>query len=136
LAQAAEGASISTVQVPIPFGDCTLLISNLLLNALQHSPSASTVELRLMDEAGSVVLVIQDQGDGIPAEALPHVFDRFYRGDPSRGRNTGGTGLGLAISKAIVHKAGGTIEIASQADANLPSQGTTATVRLPVFSSP
>jgi two-component system OmpR family sensor kinase len=80
-------------------------------------------------------LVISDQGDGIPAEALPHVFDRFYRGDPSRTRNTGGTGLGLAIARAIVNKAGGTISIASPAASNLPGRGTTVTVTLPVFSA-
>ena len=121
----------SGVRAPVAPEDCTLLICNLLLNALQHSPAASTVELRLTTEAQTAVLVVQDQGDGIPAEALPHVFDRFYRGDPSRTRDTGGTGLGLAIAKAIVNKAGGSIQIASQADPNLPSQGTTVTVRLP-----
>ena len=109
-------------EVPISLTpeDCTLLISNLLLNALQHSPPASTVEIRLTPDAAqgvpTTVLTIQDHGDGIPAEALPHVFDRFYRGDPSRTRNTGGTGLGLAIAKAIVQKARGSISIASQPD--------------------
>jgi signal transduction histidine kinase len=122
----------SGMRVPMAPEDCSLLVSNLLLNALQHSPAASTVELRLSTEAQTAVLVVQDQGDGISAEALPHVFDRFYRGDPSRTRNTGGTGLGLAIAKAIVNKAGGSIKIASQADPSLPSQGTEVTVRLPV----
>jgi two-component system OmpR family sensor kinase len=60
------------------------------------------------------------------------VFDRFYRGDPSRARTTGGTGLGLAISKAIVTKAGGSISIASQPDPALPDQGTAVIVRLPI----
>ena len=71
----------------------------------------------------------QDHGDGIPPEALPHVFDRFYRGDPSRNRNTGGTGLGLAIAHAIAVKAGGLIHLSS----NL-GQGTTATYRLPILA--
>jgi signal transduction histidine kinase len=144
---AAAGA-VETVKVSVPSEDCVLLVSNLLLNALQHSPAGSAVEVRLTAEAGSAQLVIRDQGDGISAEALPHVFDRFYRGDPSRTRNTGGTGLGLAIAKAIVTKAGGTIAIASQAETNLPGpqpsgpersgpkpsgEGTTVTVSLPLF---
>jgi signal transduction histidine kinase len=74
-----------------------------------------------------MVLEIEDHGDGIDPEALPHVFNRFYRGDPSRTRNTGGTGLGLAICKAIVDKAGGSIVLTSQC-----GLGTTATVRLPI----
>ena len=105
----------------MPPEDCTLLLSNLLLNALQHSPSQSTVELA-SPASKTAVLLIQDQGDGIPAEALPHVFDRFYRGDPSRTRNTGGTGLGLAIAKAIVSKAGGFIALASQAAPTSPTR--------------
>ncbi len=131
----AAGAPASADQVQVPAGDCTLLFANLLLNALQHSPAASTVEVRLSRERQTAVVVIQDQGDGIAAAALPHVFDRFYRGDPSRTRNTGGTGLGLAIAKAIANKAGGSIEIASQAEPNLPGRGTRVTVRLPIFSS-
>jgi signal transduction histidine kinase len=112
--------------VPLAAEDCSLLISNLLLNALQHSPPASNVEIRVALEADSFHLVIEDHGDGIDADALPHVFDRFYRGDPSRARSTGGTGLGLAICKAIAERAGGSIALAS-----LPGQGTTVTVHLP-----
>ena len=123
-------------QVPIAPEDCTLLVANLLLNALQHSPTESTVEinLTLTTEANAqiAILVIQDHGDGIPPEAQPHVFDRFYRGDPSRTRTTGGTGLGLAIAHAIIQKAGGSIGITSQPDPALPNQGTTVTLRLPV----
>ena len=107
--------------------ECALLFSNLLLNALQHSPPASTVELLLMLHPETAEFRIQDSGDGIPPEALPHIFDRFYRGDPSRTRSTGGTGLGLAIVQAIVQKAGGSIHIASQ-----PGKGTTVTVTLPL----
>ena len=138
-----ESADTSSTLVPAGPDDCALLISNLLLNALQHSPSGTTVSVKLARKNGSAdlaplaptaVLVIQDQGSGIAPEVLPHVFDRFYRGDPSRARSTGGTGLGLAISKAIVQKAGGTISITSQANPLLPFQGTTVTVCLPVAS--
>jgi signal transduction histidine kinase len=120
------------IRVPLSTGDCTLLLSNLLLNALQHSPPQSIVELSL--HADSIMtMTIQDHGDGIPADALPHVFDRFYRGDPSRTRNTGGTGLGLAIAQAIARRAGGSIAIASQPDPARPDQGTRVTVQLPLL---
>jgi len=107
-----------------------LLCSNLMLNALQHSPAGA--EIRTMVRAGrhSVELRIEDEGSGIEPEVLPHVFDRFYRSDPSRSRKTGGTGLGLAICKAIVTKARGSIEIASE-----PEQGTVVTVRFPVSAN-
>jgi signal transduction histidine kinase len=76
-------------------------------------------------------LRIEDSGDGIEPALLPHVFERFSRGDPSRSRNTGGTGLGLAICKAIVDKAGGTIALHSEV-----GHGTTAVVRLPRAEQP
>jgi signal transduction histidine kinase len=137
-ALAPEGP-FSEISVPLAPEDCTLLLSNLLLNAIQHSPPASTVEIRLAiganGAAPTAVLAMQDHGDGIPGEALPHVFDQFYRGDPSRTRNTGGTGLGLAIAKAIAQKAGGSIDLTSQPDPAEPNQGTTVTVRLPIASS-
>jgi len=120
-------ANSSPVSVPVPQNDLFLLLSNLLLNALQHSPADSTVSLRLAIESNSTVVTIEDQGDGIAPEALPHVFDRFYRGDPSRNRNTGGTGLGLAIARAVAVKAGGSIQLSSQL-----GQGTTATIFLPL----
>jgi signal transduction histidine kinase len=113
--------------VPVPHDDLSLLLSNIVLNALQHSPAATTVSLRLAADNHAAVLTIEDQGDGIAPEALPHIFDRFYRGDPSRNRNTGGTGLGLAIASAIVVKAGGSIQLTSEL-----GKGTTATIRLPL----
>jgi signal transduction histidine kinase len=116
--------------VPLSSEECSLLCSNLLLNALQHSPPHSEVRVVLQPEADWVVLRIEDQGDGIEPALLPHVFERFSRGDPSRSRNTGGTGLGLAICKAIVDRAGGTIALQSE-----PGQGTTAVVRFPRAAS-
>ena len=83
-------------------------------------------KLQVAARDNAIEMTIQDHGDGIDPAALPHVFDRFYRGDPSRARATGGAGLGLAICKAAVEKAGGTITLASE-----PGQGTTATVRMP-----
>jgi signal transduction histidine kinase len=112
--------------VPLSSEDCKLVLSNLLMNAIQHSPPGAQIELRASAQSGVVEIVVHDHGDGIDPAALPHVFDRFYRGDPSRTRATGGAGLGLAICKAAVERAGGTITLASE-----PGRGTTATVRLP-----
>lgn len=129
-----SGASAPEVcfSIPLVAEDCSLLLSNLLLNALQHSLPGSAVEVRLAQQADAVEVQIQDHGEGIDPAALPHVFDRFYRGDPSRARATGGTGLGLAICKAITERAGGSIVLASQPGPDLPNQGTTVTVRLPL----
>lgn len=95
--------------VATPFDDAEILCSNLMMNALQHSPAGSHIAVRVE----GTVLLVEDHGEGIPVEALPHVFDRFYRADVSRSRNSGGAGLGLAMCKAIVERCGGSIEIAS-----------------------
>jgi signal transduction histidine kinase len=115
--------------IPLAPDDCSLVLSNLLLNAIQHSPPQSQVEIRATVQGTSVELKIQDHGEGIHPTDLPHVFDRFYRADPSRARTTGGTGLGLAISKAAIEKAGGTISLDSD-----PGKGTTATIRLSLIA--
>lgn len=112
--------------VPLRAEDCALLVSNLLMNALQHSAARSVIEVRVEMLGKAVEFIITDHGEGIAADALPHVFERFYRGDPSRARSTGGAGLGLAICKAIVEKVSGTIDLKSELGA-----GTTVTVRLP-----
>jgi signal transduction histidine kinase len=117
--------------VSLSSDECTLLCSNLLLNALQHSSPRTDVKMSLRREEDWMELRVEDQGDGIDPALLPHVFERFSRGDPSRSRNTGGTGLGLAICKAIVDKAGGAIALESN-----PGHGTTAVVRLPRAATP
>jgi signal transduction histidine kinase len=116
----------SAFPVPLAAEDAALLVSNLLMNALEHSPAESTVQLCLSAEPAGVRFTIEDHGEGIDSDAQPHVFDRFYRGDPSRARSTGGFGLGLAICKAIVHRAGGTIHLTSH-----PGQGTIVSFFLP-----
>ena len=104
-----------------------LLCSNLILNALQHSPEGAEVRAVVRTDRHSTELRIEDDGNGIEQDVLPHVFDRFYRSDPSRSRKTGGTGLGLAICKAIVARVRGTIKIVSE-----PERGTVVMVRFPL----
>lgn len=113
--------------VPLSREDAALVVTNLLMNAIQHSPRQAQVELCLSAQNNQVVFTVQDHGEGIDPGALPHVFERFYRGDPSRARATGGSGLGLAICKAAVEKAGGTISLSS-----VLNEGTLALVRLPL----
>ena len=106
-----------------------LLCSNLLLNALQHSPAGGAVRAVAHRNGDGAELAIEDDGDGIAPQDLPHVFDRFYRGDPSRSRNTGGTGLGLSICKAIASRWDSTIAISSDLGV-----GTRVIVRFPSAS--
>jgi signal transduction histidine kinase len=119
------------VMVDIEPEQLQLLCGNLLLNALQHSPAGSAIRAVVQQNGSQAELAIEDDGEGIAAQDLPHVFDRFYRGDPSRSRNTGGTGLGLAICKAIASRWQGTIDIAS--DLGI---GTRVVVRFPLSAVP
>ncbi len=99
------------------------LISNLLVNAIQHSPRGASVSVRAQPAGGSArlaVIEVEDRGHGIAEASLPHVFERFYREDTSRSRETGGAGLGLAICKSIADAAAGTIDLRS-----VQGQGTT-----------
>ena len=99
------------------------LVSNLVMNSVQHSARGAEVHVAVRLELGGdrpAVLEVQDFGSGIAAENLPHVFERFFREDPSRSRETGGVGLGLAICKNIVESADGVIELES-----IRGQGTT-----------
>jgi signal transduction histidine kinase len=103
------------------------VLKNIIENAQKYSAHQKrSVELSMAQSEEAVEFVIRDHGDGIAADALPHIFDPFYRVDPSRTRQTGGFGLGLSICRTIVAAHGGTIEIQSR-----PGQGTTVRVRLP-----
>lgn len=108
------------------------IISNLLMNALQHTPEGSTVTIRLQHNDGRVSLHVQDTGEGIPPDSLPHVFDRFYRVDSSRSRNSGGAGLGLAIVKALSEAQGGQAAVSSS---GIPGEGATFSVSFPEYLS-
>ncbi|WP_168121693.1 HAMP domain-containing sensor histidine kinase [Paenibacillus sp. HB172176] len=106
------------------------VILNLFQNAVQHTdPSQGKISLTLKAERSSVELVIEDNGSGIKEEHLPHIFERFYRGDASRARLSGGSGLGLAISKSIVESHEGVLTIESR-----EQEGTLCRLRLPAIS--
>lgn len=102
------------------------VLNNLLSNALQHTPDGGSITLRAEPDGGRVRVILSDTGHGIVPEDLPHIFDRFYRGDKSRSRATGGAGLGLAIAKGIIEAHGGQIDVQSE-----PGQGTTFSFTLP-----
>lgn len=90
------------------------VISNLLTNALRYTPAGGTIEMGMSAGADKVTVWFRDTGPGIPPEALPRIFERFYRVDRSRSRTSGGTGLGLAIAKHFVEAQGGTIRAESE----------------------
>jgi signal transduction histidine kinase len=113
--------------VPIDRRDALLLCSNVLLNALQHSPAHSNVLVEAIAEEEHVLLTVKDEGEGITNEDRPYLFEPFYRGDPSRSRKSGGTGLGLSICKAICERAGGSIQIS-----NCAPTGALVTITLPM----
>ncbi len=103
------------------------LLSNLLDNALRHGPDGGTVSVTVgTPQAGVAEVRVHDEGGAIPPEALPHLFDRFYRTDRSRTRATGGVGLGLSIARETALRHGGDISVTST-----PQAGTTFSVRLP-----
>jgi signal transduction histidine kinase len=105
------------------------VLGNLVNNALRHTPAGGQIALSAARRNGDVILQVQDSGSGIAAEELPHIFNRFYRGDKSRSHD-GASGLGLAIARSIVEAHGGTIAAISTL-----GQGTTFTITLPTTLS-
>jgi len=98
-------------------GDRTRLqqaIVNLIDNAIKYTQEGGTVELRVGQEGNTAILEVSDDGPGIPAHALPHVFERFYRADKARSRASGGAGLGLSIVKAICAAHNAEVKVFSQ----------------------
>ncbi|MFP4058760.1 MAG: sensor histidine kinase [Candidatus Brocadiia bacterium] len=102
------------------------LFGNLLDNAVRYTPAGGQVDVQARAEDDHCEVAVQDTGVGIEPQALEHIFERFYRADPSRSRDAGGTGLGLSIAHRVAQLHGGSIEVHST-----PGQGTTVRVRLP-----
>jgi two-component system OmpR family sensor kinase/two-component system sensor histidine kinase BaeS len=103
------------------------ILNNLLTNALRHTPAGGCITLQLTPTPRNLRLSIRDSGPGIPVEALPHLFDRFFRADSSRNRAQGGTGLGLSIARQLARAHGGDLTAA-----NHPEGGAVFTLTLPL----
>jgi signal transduction histidine kinase len=103
------------------------VLGNLLSNALRHTPEGGQIVLSARQQVNGLQLAVQDSGEGIAPEDLPHVFDRFYRGDASRQQQEGESGLGLAIAKSIVEAHEGTVAVQSEL-----GRGTTFVMLLPL----
>ncbi len=135
---AAESAGVTLTKSPGRGGDAVQIagdadrlgqvLRNLLSNALRHTPAGGQVAVRVEEAGKQALLIVTDTGTGITPEDLPHVFDRFYRGNKSRGRRVGSAGLGLAIARQLVMAHGGEISVESAV-----GQGTTFTVSLPAL---
>ncbi len=111
------------------YGDETMLVTavdNLIANALQYSPARSRVGVGVVRRDDVIEIAVTDQGVGIPADEIDRVFERFFRTDPARSRNTGGSGLGLSIVKHIAQNHSGDVRVWSQL-----GKGSTFTIRLP-----
>jgi heavy metal sensor kinase len=107
------------------------VVVNLLDNAIKYTPNGGRVKLKITQEGGNAVLDVADDGIGIPSEALPHVFKRFFRVDGSRSRDQGGAGLGLSIVKSICDAHGALVEVSST-----PGQGSRFRIRQALAPEP
>ena len=109
----------------------TMAIHNLVENAINYSPENTKVSVTTSLEDGIVQVSVTDQGIGIPESDQARIFERFYRVDPARSRETGGTGLGLSIVKHVATKHGGEVKVWSS-----PNVGSTFALRLPIYANP
>jgi signal transduction histidine kinase len=133
-AQAQQVQLLSEITGPLPpvyadEGRLTQVFNNLLSNTLRYTPAGQTLTLGGRANNGELWLWVADNGPGLSPEDLPYVFERFYRADPSRSRDTGGSGLGLAIAKQWIALHGGRMWVESE-----PERGATFYMALPVAS--
>jgi two-component system OmpR family sensor kinase len=118
---------VTDAVVDVAPGILDVAIGNIVDNAVKFSSAGGTVELNIAITAAEVFVTVADTGPGIPADELPHVFERFFRGKSARAMGTSGVGLGLAIAQTLVQRQGGTVDIDSK-----PGVGTAVTIRLPL----
>ncbi|MGI9539124.1 MAG: sensor histidine kinase, partial [Miltoncostaeaceae bacterium] len=132
----AQGVALSIdvpeyAPVPVTASMARTLVRNLVQNAARYAGSGSVARVEVRRGPAEVTLTVSDDGAGIPERHLPHVFERFYRADPSRSRELGGTGLGLSIVKHIAERFGGRAEVRSR-----EGYGTEIHVMLPLADPP
>ena len=130
----AKGISVSAKDIPevVVLGDneqLIMAIHNLVENAINYSPENTKVSISVTINDDIVEIVVADQGIGIPEEAQDRIFERFYRVDPARSRETGGTGLGLSIVKHVASNHGGDVKVWSS-----PNVGSSFALRLPIYT--
>lgn len=125
-----ESSSLPNCRIVGSGDSLRMLFFNLLENALRYTEPGGQVKVVVELEEPLVHIKVSDTGIGIPAESLPHIFERFYRVDKSRSRSSGGSGLGLAISQGIAHAHNGNIAVVSRLN-----EGSTFTVTLPLSES-
>jgi signal transduction histidine kinase len=125
-------STFESQSVPSVLGDAQWLkqaLINLLDNALRYTPSGGSVTVRLQTVGREVTIAVEDTGHGIEPENIPHLFERFYRTDWARAKDSAGTGLGLPIVKEIMEAHGGSISVTSEVN-----KGSIFTLRLPVLA--
>ena len=118
-----KGCTVMTVE-----DDMYQIIFNLVENAIKYNRDDGLVHVDLRKQEDDVVLTVEDTGIGIPQDAMPHIFERFYRVDKSHSREIGGTGLGLAITRSAVLMHRGSIKVSSVLE-----EGTTFVVKIPLI---